>query len=240
MLLTFPNFNEPFHIYTDASKYQLGAVIMQNDKPIAFYSRKLNSEKKKYTTGEQELLSIVETLKEFRNILFGQQIVIHTDHRNILYNKLSNDRIIRWRLLLEEYGPEYVHVSGKDNIVADALSRMKVTFNNDKKEIINDNNDCAQLCAYVISQMIRNESYEIPDPGDSYGMASTFLLETEIEEEKFPMSPVRIQQEQSRDKELQKDIQKNVKKYRIRKIEGADIVTQHRLIIIPKTLQKES
>jgi hypothetical protein len=53
-------------------------------------------------------------------------------------------------------------------------------------------------------------------------MASTFLLETEVEEEKFPMSPVLIQQEQSRDKELQKDIQKNIKKYRIRKIEGAD------------------
>jgi putative transposase len=237
-LLTFPNFNEPFHIYTDASKYQLGAVIMQNDKPIAFYSRKLNSAQKKYTTGEQELLSIVETLKEFRNILFGQRIVIHTDHRNILYNKLSSDRIIRWRLLLEEYGPEYVHISGKDNVVADALSRMEATFNTDQKETINDNNDCAQLCAYVMSQMIRDESYEIPDPGDPDGMASTFLLETEVEEEKFPMSPVLIQQEQSKDKELQKDIQKNVKKYRIRKIEGADIITQHRLIIIPKTLQK--
>jgi hypothetical protein len=94
-LLMFPNFNEPFHIYTDASKYQLGAVIMQNDKPLAFYSRKLNSAQQRYTTGEQELLSIVETLKEFCNILFGQRIVIHTDHRNILYNKLSSDRIIR-------------------------------------------------------------------------------------------------------------------------------------------------
>jgi putative transposase len=87
-ILTFPNFNEPFHIYTDASKYQLGVVvIMQNDKPIAFYSRKLNSVQKRYTTGEQELLSIVETLKEFRNILLGQQIIIHTDHRNILFKK---------------------------------------------------------------------------------------------------------------------------------------------------------
>jgi hypothetical protein len=69
-------------------------------------------------------------------------------------------------------------------------------------------------------------------------MASTFLLESEVEEEKFPMSPVLIQQEQSRDKELQKDIQKNVKKYRIRKLEWADIITQHKLIVIPKTLQK--
>jgi hypothetical protein len=92
-LLTFPNFNEPFHIFTDASKYQLGAVIMQNNKPLAFYSRKLNAAQQKYTTGEQELLSIVEMLKEFRNIVFGQRIVIHTDHKNILYKKLSSDRI---------------------------------------------------------------------------------------------------------------------------------------------------
>ena len=41
-LLTFPNFNKTFHIYTDASDYQLGAVIMQENKPIAFYSRKFN------------------------------------------------------------------------------------------------------------------------------------------------------------------------------------------------------
>jgi hypothetical protein len=41
-LLTFLNFNEPFHIFTYASKYQLGTVIMQDEKPIAFYSRKLN------------------------------------------------------------------------------------------------------------------------------------------------------------------------------------------------------
>jgi putative transposase len=45
-LLTFPNFNEPFHIYTDTSKYQLGVVIMQNDKPLAFYSRKMNKAQK--------------------------------------------------------------------------------------------------------------------------------------------------------------------------------------------------
>ena len=60
-LLNFPDFNKEFHIYTDASDYQLGAVIMQEDKPLAFYSRKLNKHQRRYTTGEQELLSIVET-----------------------------------------------------------------------------------------------------------------------------------------------------------------------------------
>ena len=70
MLLLYPNFNEIFEIYTDVSKLQLGAVISKKGRPIAFYSRKLNSTQVNYTTVERELLSIVETLKEFRTILF--------------------------------------------------------------------------------------------------------------------------------------------------------------------------
>ncbi len=51
-LLAFPDFNKEFHVYTDASDHQLGAVIMQDDKALAFYSRKLSSTQKKYTTRE--------------------------------------------------------------------------------------------------------------------------------------------------------------------------------------------
>jgi hypothetical protein len=83
VMLTFPEFSKPFHIYADASDKQLGAVITQDEKPIAFYSRKLNSAQKRYTTGEQELLSIVEILREFRNILLGYKIIVHTDHNKI-------------------------------------------------------------------------------------------------------------------------------------------------------------
>jgi hypothetical protein len=61
--LAFPDFEKEFHVYTDASNKQLGAVIVQEGKPLAFYSRKLNSAQTCYTTGEQELLSIVETIK---------------------------------------------------------------------------------------------------------------------------------------------------------------------------------
>ena len=66
VILNYPDFNKPFHIFADASNYQLGSVIMQNEKPLAFYTRKMNKAQAKYTTGEQELLSIVETLKEFQ------------------------------------------------------------------------------------------------------------------------------------------------------------------------------
>ena len=80
-LLSYPDFNLPFEIHTDASHTQLGAVISQNNKPIAFYSRKLQLAQRQYTTTECELLSIIETLKEFKNILLGQQIVVYTDHK---------------------------------------------------------------------------------------------------------------------------------------------------------------
>ena len=58
-------FHKPFEIHTDASDYQLGAVISKNNKPIAFYSNKLNPAQTRYTTTEKEFLAIVEMLKEF-------------------------------------------------------------------------------------------------------------------------------------------------------------------------------
>jgi hypothetical protein len=65
VLICYPDFNkhDTFHLYTDASDHQLGAVIMQDKKPIAFYSRKLNTSQKRYTTSERnrELLSAIET-----------------------------------------------------------------------------------------------------------------------------------------------------------------------------------
>jgi hypothetical protein len=70
-------------------------------KPLAFCSRKLNSAQTRYTTGEQELLSIEEALKEFRDIILDQPVIVHTAHLDILYGKLSNECITRWRLILE-------------------------------------------------------------------------------------------------------------------------------------------
>ena len=68
-LLSYPNSNKLFNIHMDDSNLPLGAVISQNSKQIAFYRRTLNPAQTRYTTTEEELLAIVETLKEFKNIL---------------------------------------------------------------------------------------------------------------------------------------------------------------------------
>ena len=67
-LLVCPNFSKPFVTNTDTSKVQLGVVISQDNKPIAFYSRKLNPVDGNYTTIERKLLSIAETIRELKNI----------------------------------------------------------------------------------------------------------------------------------------------------------------------------
>ncbi len=65
VVLVYPDFTKPFEIYTDASMTQLGAVITQGNRPIAFFSRKLFKVQSKYSVTKIELLAIVETLKEF-------------------------------------------------------------------------------------------------------------------------------------------------------------------------------
>ena len=101
VLLAYPDFNAPFEIHTDASKLKIGAVISQKGKPIALYSRNMNSAQHNYTTTEKELLSVVVTLKEFRNILLGHQITVYTDHKNLTYKHFNIERLMRWHLILE-------------------------------------------------------------------------------------------------------------------------------------------
>ena len=108
VVLAYPDFLKPFEIYTDASTKQLGAVITQENKPIAFFSRKLSGAQSKYTVTKLELLAIVETLKEFNGMLWGQSINVYTNHKNLTRDGLglTSDRVTRWRILLEEYAPK--------------------------------------------------------------------------------------------------------------------------------------
>jgi hypothetical protein len=73
-----------------------------------------------------QLLTIAETLKEFKGMLWGQRIKVYADHKNLIQDALglTSDHVYRWRLILEEYGPEVMHIKGINITVADAISRL--------------------------------------------------------------------------------------------------------------------
>ena len=241
-ILAFPDFAKEFHIYTDASNTQLGAVIMQDGKPLAFYSPKLDSAQKNYTTGEQELLSIVETLKEFRTLLWGQKLIVHTDHKNIVYGNLSNDHLIRWKMLLEEYGPKFVHIRGKDNVVADALSRLEFKENKhpeggmtDDTSLDKQKNENGQFLAYVMTIMNQDHSIHIPDVDNELEMAQAYASKKEEEIENFPLSPEIIAKHQAKDRECKK--YQTDKKFKIRSVEKIKVLMINHKMVIPRVLQ---
>ena len=65
-------------------------------------------------------------MKSFKEILRGYDVTIHTDHLNLLYKKLPNQSMMRWRLLLEDFNPAVKHIAGKKNLLADALSQLEM------------------------------------------------------------------------------------------------------------------
>lgn len=131
-VLIFPNFEETFIVTTDASDLAVGAVISQGkipfDKPIQYFSRTLSETQTRYSTIEKELLAIVWAIENFRHYLYGQHFLVVTDHRPLTFllsSKNVNNRLHRWKLILMEYNFEIIHKDGAQNVVADALSRIK-------------------------------------------------------------------------------------------------------------------
>ena len=97
---------------------------MQDDHPVAYYSRKLNSAKCNYATINKELLCVFATLREFQSMLLGAELHIHTDHKNILnVGNLSEQRLC-WIFYVDEYSPTIHCIEGPHNIIADIFSRL--------------------------------------------------------------------------------------------------------------------
>jgi hypothetical protein len=134
-VLQYPDFTKPFILTTDASGFAVGAILSQGkigqDKPIAFASRTLNQAEQNYSTIEKELTAIVWACKHFRPYLLGRTFTIVTDHKPLTWMfsvKDPSSRLLRWRLLLEEYDYTVEYKAGKRNVNADALSRNPVVM----------------------------------------------------------------------------------------------------------------
>jgi hypothetical protein len=206
--LKYPDHNRPFHIYCDASDLQLGAVIMQDNAPVAYYSRKLNSAQKKYTVGEKELLSIVETLKEYRSMLLGsKELHIYTDHKNITFSRLNTQRVLRWRLYLEEYSPIIHYIQGKYNTLADALSRLPFSERQKQQNSTKNPND-----------QYKNPDSSLDDSLYSMAIDDDDLLDCFVHLPDqagipFVLDYETIADAQTRDAELQHSVQQEPNKY---------------------------
>ncbi|CAH9101779.1 unnamed protein product [Cuscuta epithymum] len=125
-VLALPEGKEGFVIYTDASKMGLGAVLMQNERVIAYASRQLKEYEANYPTHDLELAAVIHALKIWRHYLYGVQCKIFTDHKSLKYiftQKDLNMRQRRWLELVKDYDCEILYHPGKANKVADALSR---------------------------------------------------------------------------------------------------------------------
>ncbi|KAI3813313.1 hypothetical protein L1987_18033 [Smallanthus sonchifolius] len=127
-ILTFPDGNDDFVVYCDASNQGLSCVLMQRDKVIAYASRQLKVHEKNYTTHDLELGAVVFALKIWRHYLYGTKCVIYTDHKSLQHifdQKELNMRQRRWVELLSDYDCEIRYHPGKANVVAEALSRKE-------------------------------------------------------------------------------------------------------------------
>jgi hypothetical protein len=91
----------------------------------------------------------MKVLKEFRNILLGQQIRVHTDHENLTQKKCNSDRVMRWRLYIEEYSPDLQYIKREKNVVADALSQLYMELDPNPTEALITEEMCPSWYCYA-------------------------------------------------------------------------------------------
>lgn len=125
-ILKIPEMGKPFVVSCDASGDQLGCVLTQEGRVVAYESRKLRRHELNYATHDLEMLAVVHALKHWRHLLLGVKFELRTDHQSLKYiftQPLLNNRQRRWIQLLAEYDFDLKYLAGKENKIADALSR---------------------------------------------------------------------------------------------------------------------
>lgn len=135
-ILQYPDYDRTFILTTDASDFACGAVLSQkygnDDLPVCFASRAFTKGEANKHIIEKELAAIHWAVMHFSPYLLGKKFIVRTDHRPLVYlfgMKKPSSKLIRMRVDLEDFDFEIEFVPGKSNVVADALSRIKVTSN---------------------------------------------------------------------------------------------------------------
>jgi RNase H-like domain found in reverse transcriptase/Reverse transcriptase (RNA-dependent DNA polymerase) len=130
-VLCIPDPDKPFTVTTDASDFAMGAVLQQDQgqgpQPVAFTSRKMNPAERNYPAHDKELLAIMHALAKWRVYLQGRPFVIYSDHATLTHLEHQpnlNPKQVRWLGKMQDFHFKIVHIPGKQNVVADTLSRQ--------------------------------------------------------------------------------------------------------------------
>ena len=126
-LLQLPDFNKTFELECDASGIGLGGVLLQENKPVAYFSEKLSGPSLNYSTYDKELYVLVRTLETWQHYLWPKEFVIHSDHESLKHIRSQaklNKRHAKWVEFIESFPYVIKHKKGKDNVTADALSPL--------------------------------------------------------------------------------------------------------------------
>ncbi|XP_048552596.1 uncharacterized protein LOC125532671 [Triticum urartu] len=130
-LLALPSFGKTFEIECDASGVGIGGVLMQEGRPIAYFSEKLSGPTLNYSVYDKELYALVRSLETWQHYLWPKEFVIHSDHESLKHlrgQQKLNRRCAKWSEFVESFPYIVKYKKGKDNVVADALSRRHDGF----------------------------------------------------------------------------------------------------------------
>jgi hypothetical protein len=125
-VLTTPNFTKTFIVECDASGNGIGVVLMQEGRPLAFESRPLKGRDLHKPIYEKEMMAILHALKKWHPYLIGRHFKVKIDHDSLKYlleQRLSSEEQQKWVTKILGYDFEIIYKKGKQNVVADALSR---------------------------------------------------------------------------------------------------------------------
>ncbi|XP_074298964.1 uncharacterized protein LOC141629955 [Silene latifolia] len=125
-VLALPDFNKLFEVECDASGVGIGAVLIQEKRPIAYFSEKLNGARLNYSTYDKEFYAIVRVLDHWSHYLRPKLFILHSDHealKHIHGQQKLNQRHAKWVEFLQSFTFSSKYKTGSSNILADALSR---------------------------------------------------------------------------------------------------------------------